>query len=207
MRALNRYAKLRLGYGQQIARYGITPGGLTAQRNTRNQNLDVGIEYDRPLSFSRQTFVSVRSGSSIVSAEGYSRYNIAGEVAVKHQITRKWAGRLTYQRGVQTIEGVPAPLFAEEVRVVAAGRLARRITLDASGGLSWGTMGVVRLSAYRGETITGRLRASLTPHLSLEAQYGYSRYEFSDDALLFSTPYLRRNGLRGGLVWSAVKRP
>ena len=81
-RTLTRNMGLRLGYSY---RYGTYP--LDTTRTFGGHNLDVGVDYDRSLRFSRKTSFSFSTGTSIVRADD-SRYfyRFTGFANLRHRV-------------------------------------------------------------------------------------------------------------------------
>ena len=212
IRNLTKNAALRVGYG-----YGQAQEGLqwdSASIPTRNavltQNIDIGMDYKRPLALSRRTSVNFASGSSIVTYQGTRYYRLLADASVIRELGRTWNARAVYHRGAQFVEGFAGPLYADIFQFRVGGLITRRFDFGVSSGYS---NGVVGLSATDRGYLTysglADLRMALTRTLSFNAQYLSYHYDFDRGTPLpFGVPRtLNRQGLRFGLSgWLPLSR-
>jgi hypothetical protein len=207
---VSRYATIRLGYGRESAVYRAATPGSTSIGNTKTDNLDIGVDYSRPLSFSRHTTFGIRTGSSIVSEQSRRYFRLTGEASANHQFSRDWAGRLFYRRGLQFLEGFPQPLFSDGLSTAVAGRFGRRVDAELSGGLSIGSVGAQAGAArYSSGSATALVRTVISRHLAFETQYSYSRYRFPAalQLPLGVDPALQRHSVQARVtVWAGARR-
>ena len=198
----SRYATLRLGYGREDAEY------LGASNYSR-RTIDAGIDYSRPLSFSRKTTLNFRVGSSGLDDGVNTTYTVIGNVNLSHQLSRYWALHAGYDRSIGFVGGFLDPFLANSVNANATGTMGRRVELSASGGYSDGNIGFTAPTTDNGYvtyTAGGRVQILLARNFSAYGEYVYYHYKFEDDVnLAFRTPpMLDRRGVRGGLNYTVA---
>jgi hypothetical protein len=196
-RKLTKYAALRLGYGYGQARDGTVSTAPTVV----NQNIDIGMDYARPLSFSRRTTITFSSGSSIVSDGVRQYFRVLADAGLTREIGRSWALTGNYHRGVQYVEGIVGPLYADTAQMRAHGLITRRIDLGVSGAYTNGEIGLSAVANdYVSYTGAVDLHIALSSMLSISTQYAYYYYDFNQATVIPGVPgTLRRNSLRVGL--------
>jgi hypothetical protein len=202
-RVVSRYGTIRLGYGRQIAEYGALSAAAARAARTQSHDLDFGVDYSRPLSFSRRTTIAVRTGSVLITAADGRGYRLTGEASANHQLGRRWIGRLSYLRGLQFIGGLAEPVFSDTLNITLDGRPRRRIEATLSTGVSLGRTGLDATAArYSGYSGTARLRRIITPRFALDTRYVYSQYRLTDSlhptVAVASRPY---HSVQAGFTW------
>jgi opacity protein-like surface antigen len=197
-RGMTRYATLRLGYGYQKADYGSAVP-------TEIQNIDVGVDYARPLSFSRRTRVGFSIGSSVLTRESVNFYRVGGTADVTHEIGRTWALVGAYQRGLQVTDIVPQPLYTDTVTASATGMASRRLDLSFDARYSTGQL---TLSSHgRGIQTYGAsstLEYALSERLALYGTYAFYHYSIGQrvDVPIDVPRDVDRHSVRGGVrLW------
>jgi hypothetical protein len=118
-------------------------------------------------------------------------------------MTRDWSAQGKYDRGLQYIDGLQAPVYTDALTGAVTGFLSRRTDLSLSAASSTGqlqqtgTPGGVR--TYTGDA---RLRFALGRTLSTYVEYLYYYYNFEQGVQLpAGVPAgLTRNGIRVGLT-------
>ena len=131
--ALSESASLRVGYALEESTY----EGSSAP-STRIQNLNIGIDYRKPLSRSRRSYLRFTTGSIISEqvagisepAEG-RRIQAIGSASLVHQMGRTWNARAQYRREVGYLEGFAQPVFSDSANVAVGGLITRRLDLFA----------------------------------------------------------------------------
>ena len=107
---------------------------------TAIHDIDVGVDYARPLSLTRRTTLDFGTGSSVVTMPTLdlgqeagateTQVRFVGDVGVTHEMGRTWRLRLGYNRGVGFAGGVrPAGICRRRQRV------AQRVS-SAAGSIS-----------------------------------------------------------------------
>jgi hypothetical protein len=219
-----RYASLRLGYG-----YGLTSSGLTVvpvvpvdppvpvdptqparpvagpetAAPIETQNIDVGVAYTKPLSQSRRTYLTVSPGTSVVNYAGKRQVVAIVNAGLTHHLGATWNANLLYDRGVQFVEGIAGPLYADTVQVRVGGTLTRSVEVSVSSLYSNGQIGLGGTDpGYDTYAAFGTFRFAFSRNLSLEAQYRYSQYMFDERApLLAGLPHTsEQQGFRIGVT-------
>jgi len=195
---LTRNASLNLGY---VLVEGQWPGGTVTQ-TTRNHNIDVGIDYNRALTFSRNTKISFGFGSGAIDDGARTYYNVRGHASLTHEMSRTWTVDAAYRRGLSLIAGFGQPFFADSFGVNIGGALTRRLSVSGSGGYSIGDVGLGQVGrGYDSYTARANAQFSFTKWLSGYGEYLYYHYRFSDDTVLplNAAQGLNRQGARVGL--------
>jgi hypothetical protein len=211
--------KLRFGYTYRDTQY-------TAIDTLSEHDLDVGIDYSRPLSRTRRTTVGfsvgptsgnvpvpapVSAGVPSPGAASRSRqYWVGADAFVIHQMGRSWNARGTLHRGLVYVEGLPSPVVTNAAAVVTEGFLNRRTDLVASAAYTEGVSAFDRSSGtfatYTGDV---RLRFATSKLLATYVEYVYYFYNFDRNLALPPglPPRFSRNGVRIGLtLWVPVRR-
>jgi hypothetical protein len=212
VRSLTRYAGVRLGYALRRGRY-----SLESESPSRvSHDIDMGVDYARPLSFSRRTMFRLSTGSSVVmpnekavAAPGSpqeARHAFAtGTVTLVHEIGRTWNAALSLQRAIQFMEGFAEPVLSTATILGVHGYLNRRIDVTLNGSYSRGAVGVAtRDSDFATTAVTAQLRTALTRRFAVYVEPLYYRYDFGPAAELPAgvPPLLDRRGVRFGLMTS-----
>lgn len=135
-RRLNRSLGYHLGYDYGTMRYG---GPFGAALNT----FDIGLDFDRALSFSRRTTVRFTTGTALITAKGLdatqtdqsrTEFRLLGSANLKHYIGRSWVVDANYARDVQILDGLRTPYFTDGFTAGISGRLGARSTTGVSFG-------------------------------------------------------------------------
>jgi len=170
-----RYAALR-------AEYGVEQGGGAADPSgrVRIDTLDIGLDYRRPLSFSRRTVIDFGAGSSAARGlDGARVYRLLGNAGLTHEIGRTWSLRAAFNRGTSLIEGVAGPAFSDAATVSLGGFVNRRIDVQAQGSFSAGEIGVTGgRNPFDTRSASGRVRVALTRSAAFVGEYAYYQYQF-----------------------------
>lgn len=210
---LGRYASLVLG---TASRFGRTSGGTP---RTQTQDIDLGIDYNRPLSFSRQTTLTFTTGTAMITRKGTSsdplelgrRFRVIGNVTAARTFGRHWQARLGYDRNLQFVDAFPDPFYANGVTAQVTGQIGRRMSLrlqaDYANGKAVEAEAVELDKSFRGARSQVRLNFAVSRHLQLYAEHHYTENHLSAGALrtlppgLVPTKYGR--GVRVGLaIWA-----
>jgi len=198
LRNLTRNAAVRVGYGYGEAQNSVGNAGAPII----NHMLDLGLDYQRALSFSRRTTFSFHSGSSVVKQDMGNHFVADADVNLTREIGRSWRASGDYHRGVQFVAGFADPLYADTVQFRFGGLINRRVDVNAVAGYSSGQVGLESDSgAYSTYTASASVRFALSRWVSFDTQYFYYRYGFANSVDL---PFgfarnMNRNGLRIGL--------
>lgn len=173
-RALSRYADLRLGYAYQTGRH----GSQTTER-IESHDVDLSVEYRRPLPRSRRTTFGFRTGTSRVKTAAQRRWEVVGAANLRHDFDRGWFVQGDYARSVRLVEGFLDPFLDNTASGSVGGFLGRRVEVLTTGGYS---RGVVGFSAERYEAVQGsaRLRLVLARYLAVDVEGLTARHTFDE---------------------------
>jgi opacity protein-like surface antigen len=169
-----RYAGFHAGIGSGVAQFGPASGVVN---RIRTHDIDIGLDYDRPISFSRRTTLSFSSGSSLIPQSGTMHYHLIGNASLTHEIARTWKTSLQYGRALQFVEAFPQPLLSDSITAGIKGNPSRRVDMTFSGSYSAGQIGVSAAGGTFG-TYTGsaHIGISVNRHFALYSEYLYYHY-------------------------------
>jgi len=209
--SLSRDLSFRLGYTYRESQFKGSP-------RTTEQNLDIGIDYVRPLSKTRKTTFMFRAGPTQASAPNVStgsldlrqQYRLLVDAAVRHQMARTWSLQGSYHRGLGYIEGFPGPIYSGAYTASATGFLNRRTDVSMSAAYSDGDS-ALNGTPMQFTTYTGNVRAryALGRLWATYAEYLFYYYNFNRNFIVLPgiPPGMTRNGLRVGVtLWVPVRQ-
>ena len=202
--ALSDSAILRVGYAVEESTY-----EGSSVPSTRVQNLNIGIDYRKPLSRSRRSYLRFTTGSIISEqvagliepAEG-RRIQAVGSASLVHQMGRTWNAQAQYRREVGYLEGFAQPVFSDSANVSVGGLITRRLDLSLNANYITGTSATRRDSArFDSYSASARLRRALLRTLAVYVEYLFYHYNFDEaaDRPFGLPPEFSRNGVRAGL--------
>jgi opacity protein-like surface antigen len=178
---LTRYANLRVGYG--IGRFSSEFSGERTDIDL--ENIDAGVDYNRPLSFSRKTTIGVSTGIASAAQRGDRDYQFVADGRLRRELQRNWNVSLLYRRGFQFSTAVAEPVLANSGQVQLSGLLGRRVELNGIGAYISGRTTVSSLNADYSSWLGGSgMRFAFSRLFSLEASYAYAWYRFGRSARL-----------------------
>ena len=219
----SRYGSLRLGYVYRQGQYGF----VRTNAATAIHDIDVGVDYDRPLSLTRRTTIDFSTGSSVVTIPVLSllaedarqtetQLRIVGEVGVTHEMGRTWRLRLGYNRGVGFAEAFAQPVFADGLNASLNGFFSRRVDFSLNGGFSSGNVGLgaggasqTSNSSFRTWNLSARSRYALGSMWALYGEYPYYSQDLGSATIVPAgvPPVLERQTIQGGLTfWLPLSR-
>ena len=201
-RRMTRFASLRTGYTYRTGNTGFA-GTL---QPLREHDLDLGVDYSRPVTASGRTTLSFGSGSSLTPQDEGLAYRLTGDASVTRLIGRTWNARVGVNRSVQLLEGFAEPVLANIVNLALGGTLHRRVSLLSWGSMSAGTVGLTSTegNGYANWSAGGGLSVRVGQRGSFEAQYFIAGDEFENGVVLppgLSHERRQRQGLRAGFSW------
>jgi hypothetical protein len=194
-----RYLGIRLGYGyyrsaliQQSAPYFAA------------HNIDAGIGYRRPLSFSRRSVVGFNLGSTLFTEGTTRNFYVTGDASLSHQLSRRWSATGSFNRDVGRVAAQGAPYVTDTLGAGLAGLVTTKLSVSGSGGWSRGSTASGSQNSYHSLFASGRVGYTLTRFLPIYAEYVYYFYEFSQaTGLVPGFPLMvDRHGLRSGLSYA-----
>jgi hypothetical protein len=206
-------ARLSRKFGAHVgwhAGYGFTRSisslGAAALEDRRH-DLDAGLDYARPLAFSRHTTMAVTSGSTVLTGADGNQFRLNVAVELRHQLTRRWSATANYSRPIEYVAGFARPLLSDAVRVAFTGTLPQRISLIASAGAARGMEANLRGAHFSSYTGAVRLARRLSRVGALEIEYYDASYRFdSAPQAAAIPPAFARRGVRAGIVWAPAGR-
>ena len=96
-------------------------------------NIDVGIDYNRPLSFSRRATLAFGTGSTAVQDYTGTHYHLTGNANLNYELNRTWNASLGYTRDAQFLENVRQSVFADSLLASLHGLFTRRFEFYRDG--------------------------------------------------------------------------
>ena len=208
---ITRYAELQLGYDLRVSDRHSQTGEPSVMHR-----INAGVNYSRPLSFSRRTTVSFSSGSAIIpprrrpdgTMDDQTRYRLTGNASIVHELGRTWTAQLSYNRGVRAHDGFGELYYIDAVYANVDGLFTRRLSWTSTARWSLSALdgsgsGVGR-NGHHGESATAQATFALNSVFGIYARYIYYSYRFGDGVRLDSRlpPALDRQGVRIGLTTS-----
>jgi hypothetical protein len=199
-RGISRYGTFRAGYRYVQADY---PQFAGTPQIYRLHLIDVGGNYARSLSFSRNTTFSFTVGSSVMDLAGSTDYRMTGSANLNHQLNRTWELHLNYFRGMTFIDGFGQPFFSDTVSGGALGDVVAPLSLSATAGYSRGSGQGLSSSGFASYHGRARLQAPLTNLLSAFGEYFYFHYDYGAGVPVLIRGFaagINRHGVRGGVA-------
>ena len=196
---LTRNLAIRLGYTLNEGHYD--------GRITRTHRPELGIDFSRALSLTRNTTIGFGVGTetTVVKDEVRTKYRGVGNFRIEPEIGRSWTVSGVYNRGTRYVETMPEPVFGDFARGSLVGLLTRRLQFQEGVTHSRGeTTSESRYDMYSG--LLG-LSAALNRYMNVGVDYTYYRYRFDEDfALDAGVPRnLDRQSIRGHLtLWAPI---
>lgn len=178
---LNSRASMRLGY--HYRRLGYTAFGLS--QPAQSHDIDLGMDFTRPLSPSRTMKYGFAVGTSIYRSYALTHYLVTADGYVDRQISRSWSAGLSYDRGVQYVAGFPSPFFSDSFTARLDGFISSRSRVNLSAVYSSGQAGISTsnqgYSTYSG--VAG-YQLAVGRFIALFAEYHYYHYIFDPTVVL-----------------------
>ena len=179
---LTRDVGLVTGYGVQQGSYRFATAPAPSLLNL--QNINLGINYQRALSFSRRTSVGFSSGPMVIRdpLHGVTQYAMGGEAHLTHEIGRTWQATASFNRSVTFLEGFLSPFLGDAGTATVSGQLSRRVTLSMIGSAWFGRdVSGGSASANWNQSAVGGMqtRIALSRTTAFTADARYTRYRFA----------------------------
>lgn len=179
--SLTRNLGFRAGYSLQRGRYS------SSGRSVDSHNIDVGLDFQKALSFSRRTTLAFSTGTAAVNSGSDTNYRATGSAALKHEMGRTWLAQATYDRSVQIADLLLVPVFQDSLGAGVGGLLHRRVQLQSGVRASIGTIGFDgRESNNDFDTYlaSAGLGIALSRNVQVNVDYGFYRYRFDSGIAL-----------------------
>ena len=184
-RQFSRDLGLHVGYSYGVASFQGTNNTVLPVI----QNIDVGADYNKTLSFSRRTRFSFSSGTAMMAngssptSPQFNRhyFNLTGSANLDYEIGRTWSARLSYRRGWQFVDTFAAPFFVDGVTAGLGGSAGRRGTFGASASYTYASVGAAGQGQHQGYSSNATYRLRFTSWMSGFAQYSYYQFDFPNN--------------------------
>jgi hypothetical protein len=151
--------------------------------------IDLGVLYNRSLSFSRRTSVAFRTGTVVTdnpTGVGDPGLQLIGRAVLTHELGRSWDATLTYNRGVSLSETWPEPISYDAIIARVGGLLSRRMQFDATARTARGNSGFNYTASNSFDWIAAGafLGVALTRQVNVGLRYLYYMHDFGSATLL-----------------------
>jgi hypothetical protein len=195
----SRYAELHVGYA-----YRTSDSGLAAVPKFVAQDINVGLGYHRPLSFSRRTVIGFDFGTTVVSQQRTHDVFVTGDASLSYQLRRTWTTAVFVHRDVSTIGGIAVPFASNVVSGTIGGLWNRHVAVSVNGSYARGSSAIAVSNGYQLISGSSRLSFTLSRYLPAYVEYVYYHYRFENPIGLASgfPVMIDRTGVRGGLAYS-----
>lgn len=152
---------------------------VTRREPTDVQDLQVSIERSWMRSPTRGTMASVSMGPSQSNQGSQRRRSIGGSATLGHRFGRTWASNISYNRGVNFVEGIADSISSDGVGLTLQGLLSRRINLMVAARFVKGEIGLSLLSSNY-ETYSGSagLQFAVSRSMALFGECLFLHYEY-----------------------------
>ena len=194
-----RYLSLRAGYG-------YSRSDLIQQTSPyfASHNIDGGIGYRRPLSFSRRSIVGFSMGSTLFTEGSNRSLYLTGDASLSHQMSRRSVASFAYNRSVGRAAAQTVPYVNDTFSAAVSSLVTAKFALTGSGGYSRGGTASGSSNDYYSIYTTARASYTLSRFLPVYAEYVYYFYTFDTaTGLVAGFPTLvDRHGIRGGLSYA-----
>jgi hypothetical protein len=201
--SVGRQAALRAGYGYQ------TGAGALAGEPLVFHNLDFGLDYQRNLTRSRSTSVSLSTGSAIVAGETSSDYRLLADARLIHLMGRSWSSSLGYHRGLEFVGALAQLVASDAVIGTLNGLVSSAVETSLSATYSKGHVGSRHGDPLNTYSIVSRVQYAVSRRLAVDVQYLYYYYRFGEGTLrpIGVAQQMARQSVRGGIsFWLPVIR-
>jgi len=218
--------------------YNFRAGEFGGAGTTREHSVTVGFDYSRPLSASRRATIRVDLSptmfeippgllSSGAALENRARledtagpieqrvdgrqqqYRLHAAVNVGYPFRLNWQASFNYDRGLEYLATLTAPVISDAVGAAVNGRLGRHLRVSSTAGYSTGTstqsLSNQRIKAYTGQT---RLSFEFGRSLAAYSEYVFYYYDLrGQPGLTRGLPNLsRQHGLRVGVTLAGSRK-
>ena len=110
-----------------------------------HRRINFGIDYNRPISFTRQTTLSFSTGIAGVRSreDDQNKYDMIGAIHLKHEFGRSWEASAHFNRNVAYIEMYGEPMFSDSLTAMLRGSFSRKVNFTAAYGSTKASIGIV----------------------------------------------------------------
>jgi hypothetical protein len=193
---IGRDLDLRLGHQARLMRDVVN----RAAPDVIVHDLDLGVDFERELSFSRRTRLAFTSGGSIVKSEQARHYVATGSATLKREIGRSWNAVAMYDRKVDVVEGFSQPVLADTIMAGVGGYWSRRFGTTFRAAVGRGEVGLESRAAYTSFATEARGNLILFRGCQWYVEHFYYQHAASGGTLPPGIPsHVHRRGIRTGL--------
>ena len=215
---MTRHAAARFGYHYDRGTTGLPGAG---QGTNEGHTVNLGIDFSHPLSplrtmtygfsvgTSRYTYLT-SAGTTPSASLSTSHLLVTATGYLNRQISRSWTAGLSYNRGVQYVQGFSSPFFSDSVSANLSGFAGPRSRLNFTAAYSSGQVGIATsgqgYSTYSG--VAG-YQVAMGRFMALFADYNYYHYVFDPTVALPAgmNRGLNRQSVRVGVnLWVPLLR-
>jgi hypothetical protein len=212
-RNTTRHTALSTEFRYQSGEFSYSGGGTTTELA-----LNVGVNYVRPVSATRQTTLDVHVGVSRGDYPGNTigltgiqrRYRVVGDGGFSIPLSHTWVATANIRRGLEYETSFPTPVVNNGAKASVIGLLTNQLDVQFSAGFARAesilNSQTLSIDSYMGEA---NVRYAVSRMLAVTGGYIYYYYMMENGALLLPgmPPSLRRNGVRVGVsLWAPVLR-
>ena len=133
-------------------------------------NIDGGVGYRRPLSFSRRSVVGFNIGSSVVTDGVTQTFWVTGDASLTHQLSQFWSLSFAYNRSVSRLGGVATPYLTDLGSVAVGGLVTKKLSLTGTGSFTRGASATGVQNSFDAAYATGHVGYPITHLLPLYAE-------------------------------------
>ena len=175
---LSPYASFITGYA-----YRLGQSGVNRSVRTTGQDINLGLDYRRPLPRQRRTTFGFASGSSRVTTATGSTWFVTCTTDLRFEFDGGWFIQADYGRQLRMVEGFASPFFANTVTGSLGGFMGRRVEVLATGGYSQGRVGT-GTDGYRSSQGSGRMRLAMSRYVAMDVEGLLNKYAFDQQVML-----------------------
>jgi hypothetical protein len=133
--------------------------------------IDIGVDLNHQLSFSRRTTFTLTTGTAMVKRPITGRrYRLNGAATLSTEFRRTWRASLGASRNTEFLPGFLEPLFSDSATASVNGMLATRVEFSTTLAAGVGRFGDEG-SRFETWTTTSRLNWAFTRYLGMFTQY------------------------------------
>jgi hypothetical protein len=199
-RGMSQYASIYAGYS-------FRRGGTGGQ--SRIHDIEAGLDYDRPLSFSRRTYVSLSTGSSFVQAVSANpvglpgRFRFLGSAGLRREIGQSWSARFQYRRNLSFLEGFAQPVFTTSYMGNFGGYINRRTNVSLSFIHSIVDRAQAGTRAFGTTNASANMRFAFQRHIAAYTDLAFSGFQSADASVSTVIPSrnVNRAQIRAGITF------
>jgi hypothetical protein len=191
-RGMTRHGSLRLGYRQNLGKYGRgNDSAVTAH------TIDVGVDYGRGLQLTNRTVFGFSLGTSAINDGQRTRYEPTGQADLTRRVSARSALKVEYRRSLSFIDGYRDAYFSDSVIGGVITRFSRGVTARGQIAYTSGQLGFVSDADIDSYSASLRVLWRMNRIADAFAETSYHRYEFRND--------IRIAGVATGMNRAAVR--